>query len=116
MTDLPATCAATYDPPLYQTIYDNILHPTCATGTGTCHTSDAAMGGLVFENADTAYGLLLGTNGGKVRVIPGNPACSLLIERLASSDPNFHMPPGPNSIPAGDECTIVRWIQAGAQR
>jgi hypothetical protein len=83
---------------------------------GTCHTSDAAMGGLVFENADTAYGLLLGTSGGRARVIPGDPACSLLLERLTSTDPNFHMPPGPNSISAGDRCTIVEWIDAGAAR
>jgi hypothetical protein len=74
------------------------------------------MGGLVFENADTAYALLLGTNGTRARVIAGDAHCSLLVERLASTDPSFHMPPGPNSIPAGDQCTIVRWIQNGAPR
>ena len=116
MQNLPATCAATYDPPIYQTIYDSILHPTCASGTGTCHTADAAKGGLVFENADDAYGLLVGTGGGKARVVPGDPACSEIVERLASTDPNFHMPPGPNSIPAGDQCTIIKWIQSGAKR
>jgi hypothetical protein len=114
--NLNTNCAATYDPPTYQTIFDRILHPTCAAGIGTCHTADAAKGGLVFADADTAYALLLGTVGGRARVLPGDAHCSLIVERLASSDPSFHMPPGPNSIPPGDQCTIVRWIQAGAQR
>jgi hypothetical protein len=117
VTGLSADCKASYDPPIYQTIFDKILHPTCATGSGTCHTADGAKNGLVFENADDAYALLLGKNpGDHPRVIAGDPACSLIMKRLTSSDPSYHMPPGDISLSAADQCTIVQWIADGAKR
>ncbi len=113
---LTADCAATYDPPTYQTIFDKILSPSCASGVGTCHTADAAKAGLVFANADDAYALLLGTSGSHARVNPGDAGCSLIMKRLSSTDPNYRMPPGPKPLSEGDRCTIVKWIAAGAKR
>jgi len=116
VSGLSLDCTPLYTPPVYQTIFDKTLHPTCATGTGTCHTADAAMGGLVFEDVNLSYEMLLGTYGNRPRVVPGNPACSLLMERLESTDPNFHMPKGPNSILPAESCAIAQWIANGAQR
>ena len=117
VTDPSPTCKPEYDPPVYATIYDKILHPTCATGSGTCHTSDAAMGGLVFEDPDAAYDLLLGKNGAPhARVVPGNASCSLLMERLESNDPSFRMPRGDVPLAPAEICTIAKWIAAGAPR
>jgi hypothetical protein len=116
VANLSLDCKPIYDPPVYQTIFDKTFHPTCASGTGTCHTSDAAKGGLVFEDADTAYALLLGQQDGRKRVIPHDPACSLLMERLESTDPSFHMPRGPNSLLPSELCAIAQWIAAGAAR
>jgi len=113
---LTASCQAAYDPATYAVIFDKILHPTCATGTGTCHTADGAKAGLIMEDPDVAYRLLLGEDGGRARVLPGDPSCSLIMKRLHSTDPHYHMPPGPNSISAGEMCTIVQWIAAGAKR
>jgi hypothetical protein len=109
---LTPSCQAQYDPPTFDTIYAKILHPTCASGSGTCHTADAAKGGLVYEDPDTAYKLLVDGR----HVIPGDPGCSLIMKRLTSTDPNYHMPPGSISITPGEECTIVQWILAGAKR
>lgn len=109
--DPSPTCKPEYDPPAYATIYTKILHPTCASGSGTCHTSDAAMGGLVFEDPDRAYDLLL-----RSRVVPGNPSCSLLMERLESNDPSFRMPRGDVPLNPAEICTIAKWIAAGAPR
>ncbi len=114
--NLTPQCAATYAPPTYDTIFMNILQPNCATGTGTCHTPDFAAGGLVLADVDQAYAMLLGQNGNRQRVIPGNPGCSLLMKHLESTDPNYHMPKGPNSLSPGDLCTIVQWISQGASR
>lgn len=111
---LTPDCAATYDPPTFATIHAKILKPTCATGTGTCHTSDAAMGGLVLEDAHRSYQLLLGENGGKARVLAHDPSCSLLEKRLNATDPGYRMPRGPTPLSAGDICTITKWIAAGA--
>ena len=116
VTGLSLDCKPLYDPPVYQTIFDKTLRPTCATGTGTCHTSDAAMGGLVLQDADSAYALLLGTTDGRKRVVPGDPACSLLMIRIDSTDPNLHMPRGPNSLLDAEKCAIAQWIAAGAKR
>jgi hypothetical protein len=113
---LKTDCLPQYDPPTYQTIFDKILRPTCASGVGTCHTSDGAKAGLVFENADPSYKLLLGTEGGRARVIAGDPSCSVIMKRVASTDPSYHMPPGPSSILPGEACTIVKWIAEGAKR
>jgi hypothetical protein len=116
VANLDAGCQPLYDPPVYATIFDKILQPTCAQGTGTCHTADGAKAGLVFENADTAYALLLGSTGGRVRVIPKDPACSLLVIRLESGDPGFRMPPGPTPLLDSELCDVVQWIAGGAQR
>ena len=114
--DLPLECAPLYDPPIYDTLFERTFRPTCASGMGTCHTSDAAKAGLVFEDADTAYSLLLGDEGGRVRVVPGDPACSLLMIRLEGDSPTFRMPPGPNALSAAERCAISKWIAAGAER
>jgi hypothetical protein len=117
VVDPSPSCKPAYDPPVYATIFTKILQPTCATGAGTCHTSDAAMGSLALDNVDVAYDQLLGRNGApRVRVVPGNPSCSLLMERLESSDPAFRMPRGDISLSAAEICTIAQWISAGAQR
>lgn len=116
VANLKTDCAAEFDPPTYQTIFDKILSPTCASGTGTCHTTDGAKAGLVFANADDAYGLLLGTKDGRARVNPGDPSCSLIMKRIESTDTSYRMPPGPTRLSAGKTCTIVKWIAAGAKR
>jgi hypothetical protein len=115
VANLTTTCQPLYDPPTYQAIYDNILHTSCAIGLGSCHTSDAAKGGLVLDSADVAYAGLLGTMGGRARVQPGDPACSLLVIRLESSDPNFVMPKG-SRLSEQAICDFVQWISQGAKR
>lgn len=109
LTDVPADCLPQYSPATFPTVFEKILKPTCATGRGTCHTSDAAKGGLVFEEADTSYALLTGRRDGRVRVVAGDPGCSLLVKRLRSTDARQRMPPGPTGLSAGETCTVTRW-------
>jgi len=116
VTDLPATCAPQYSPTTFPVVFDKILRPTCASGRGTCHTSDARKGGLVFDDADESYALLLGQRDGRSRVRVGDPACSLLVERLRAPTPTTRMPPGPTALTEGEICTVTQWIAAGAKR
>jgi len=116
VTGLTTSCAATYAPPTFDTIFTNIFQPNCAVGTGTCHTSDFAAGGIVFADAGAAYDTLLGEDGGTPYVLPDDPSCSTLMKRLESNDPSYHMPRGPSFLSLGDRCTIVQWIGEGAQR
>jgi hypothetical protein len=112
--NLTATCDPLYTPATYPTLFAMTFQPTCATGVGTCHTADAAQGGLSFADEQQSYEELLGMNGANVRVVPGDPGCSLLMERLESTDPNVHMPKGPNSLPAAELCDVIQWIANGA--
>lgn len=116
VADVSATCSPSYAPPTYDIIFAKILQPNCATGTGTCHTADAREGGLAFVSADESYSLLLGKNGAPARVVAGDASCSQIMERLGSHDASLHMPPGPISLSAPDQCTIQKWIAAGAAR
>src|SRR5258705_2596194 len=75
---LKTDCQPFFDPPTYPTIYNKILQPTCATGTGTCHTPDSRKAGLYFQDAAQAYRLLIGMEDGRARVLPNNPGCSIL--------------------------------------
>jgi hypothetical protein len=115
VTGLTTSCAATYAPPTFDAIFMNILQPNCAVGTGTCHTSDFAAGGIVFANESEAYATLLGS-GGTAFVIPKDPGCSTLMKRLESADPTYHMPKGSTFLSLGDRCTITQWIGEGAAR
>jgi hypothetical protein len=103
-----------WSPPLYSTIYEKIIQPQCTIGS-SCHSADAAMGGLALANADDAYDALLGLKGGTKRVIPNDPKCSPLMVRLESHDPNYVMPRGSRLLEV-ELCDFVQWIKLGAQK
>jgi hypothetical protein len=108
----PAGCAPLYSP-TYDEIFTRTLQPTCGKSGSSCHSAQGAQGGLVFENADDAYRRLTDPN--RPRVVPGDPACSMMIERLSSDDPMRRMPPG-RALSEPERCSISKWIEAGAKR
>lgn len=111
---LPLDCSPTFQP-TYEAFYENQLRSTCSAGGTTCHGPDGAMGGLVLSDMDQAYEYLLGGVDGRARVIPGQPECSLLMQRLESDDPTFVMPVG-SKLMEGERCAIRQWIANGAER
>jgi hypothetical protein len=115
-SELPsASCKPTYDPPDFKTLYAKIFHPTCAAGTGTCHSADGHKNGLVFESEDEAYNLLLAPQGARARVLPNDTSCSILMKRITSHDSSYEMPPGAR-LSDGEICAITKWVAAGAKR
>jgi hypothetical protein len=114
VTNVTTDCAPLY-PSTFDQVYARTLAPTCAQPGGVCHGSSGVQGGLFFSTPDTAYSLLLGEVDGRPRVVPGNAACSLLVERIASTNPSQVMPPGA-PLSAAETCSIVQWINAGAHR
>ncbi len=109
-------CSPQYAPPVFDTIFDKILRPTCAAGGASCHASSGRQGGLVLDDRDQAYALLVGQADGRARVVAGDAPCSLLSRRIRASDPARRMPPGPTPLTDGEICTITQWIAAGARR
>jgi hypothetical protein len=110
---LNTACQPLYQPATYATIYANTFSRSCAIGSGTCHSEDAKKGGLFFKDPLQAYDLLLGHSDGRARVLPEDPGCSILAQRLESTDRNFRMPPG-DGLAAAELCDIVQWLGAGA--
>jgi hypothetical protein len=71
--------------------------------------------GLVLLGRDEAYDHLLGETDSRARVVPGDPECSLLVQRLESTDPQFVMPVGMR-LPEGQRCAVRQWVAAGAEK
>jgi hypothetical protein len=119
---LPRNCADQYAP-TYNQIYTQVLAKSCGSALtgGQCHAGAEARGareGLVIQEPEETYDLLLGLgpNAAHARVMPGNPECSPLMLRLASSDPVLRMPPGATPLPDPVLCSVMHWIAAGAAR
>jgi len=110
---LKTDCSPLYDPPTYPVIYAKTFQPTCATGMGTCHTADSRKGGLYFQDPAQAYQLLLGKTDGRARILPNNPGCSILAERLFAEDRTLRMPPG-GGLSDAELCDFAKWLTAGA--
>ena len=118
LAPLALDCTPSYEPATFDKIYENIFAKTCGSpGTGSqCHGNDGGQAGLFLAEHDQAYDLLLGKNGGRARVIAGDPECSILEQRLESKDPAFRMPVGGKPLSPEDLCAIRHWIADGARR
>jgi hypothetical protein len=99
-------------------LFQHLFLPTCGSPSsgGSCHGPSGAKGGLVLSDIDGAYAELLGTQDGRVRVVPNDPECSLLEVRLESTDPAFRMPLGTMPLPESVRCAVRKWIANGAPR
>jgi hypothetical protein len=116
---LPLDCQPAF-PPTYDMIYGQLLSKTCGNpGTGgSCHSAVGKQGGLVLADIDGAYTALVTDKNkdGLTRVLPNDPACSILEERLESSDPAIRMPLGNAALSEPLRCAVRQWIAMGAPR
>jgi hypothetical protein len=112
----------------FSRIYEEIIVGTGCNGGGLCH--GGLVGMLTMNDKQSSYDALvnvpaMGTNltgmpphcadSGTIRVVPGNPAASLLMQKLEDTqtcgDP---MPPGISRLPAEQIELFRMWIAAGA--
>lgn len=100
--------------PLYEPTFDEVFSRTlavkCGVPGGACHAAEGARGGLVLDDPEQAHSMLLDG-----RVVPGDPGCSPLVQRLESRQAGFGMPPG-NPLTEAERCALIRWIADGAER
>ena len=102
--------------PNYSEIQANVLVPNCAT-TG-CHLGAGAPQGLRLDDANS-YGLLVGVASSEassiLRVAPGNPDSSYLIQKLeGTASVGAQMPLNAPSIEQASIDVIRQWITDGA--
>lgn len=114
---LPASCSPAISTD-YNTIYKSVLGQRCGSSPGTmgCHADGDSPSGLTLSEPDTAYNALLGLGAPQSRVTPGDPSCSLLMERISSNDAAKRMPLGQAPLSDGVRCAIQTWIREGAIR
>jgi hypothetical protein len=101
--------------PQFDSIQANVLTPIC---TG-CHSGAAAPLGLRLDEG-ASYALLVNASSTEVpellRVDPGNPDSSYLIQKLeGTAAVGGRMPLGGAPLPAETIAVIRQWIAAGAQ-
>jgi mono/diheme cytochrome c family protein len=95
-----------------QTIdFSSDIQPILAKRCFACHGPDAAEGGLQLHERKKALSVL---ESGALAIVPGKPDDSALIERIASDDPDYRMPPKGKPLAPDQIETIRRWIAAGA--
>ncbi|HVV86194.1 MAG TPA: c-type cytochrome domain-containing protein [Kofleriaceae bacterium] len=104
-----STCPALYQP-TWSAVYENTVVRSCSTGGVSCHAAAGAQGGLVLEGSDQAY---LALTAGHRYLTPGDAACSELVERLYSPNPDLVMPRGAR-LSDPEACAIGKWVAAGA--
>ena len=110
--DIDLSCTPQYEP-TFDNIYTNTFLPRCGLPGSVCHAAEGARGGLVLDDPDTAYNLLV--ESADARVTPGDASCSELTRRIDLNGPGPRMPPG-DMLDPGVICAIEQWIEAGAPR
>ena len=115
-SSLPARVPAGAIGPNFSEIQASILGPNCAT-TG-CHLGAAAPQGLRLDSANS-YGMLVGVASTEVssilRVAPGNPDNSYLIQKLeGTASVGAQMPLGAPALQQATIDVIRQWIGDGA--
>jgi len=108
--------------PRFTSIYERVLSPLCGE---SCHSPEApdflAEHQLDLSTPRVAYDALVdvGAMGSAcdagTRVVPGDPAASLLLQKLAGThDCGDPMPLGGTPIPSDTLDVVAAWITAGA--
>ena len=102
--------------PNFSEIQANIIEPNCAT-TG-CHLGVAAPQGLRLDSA-SSYGMLVGVPSNEspsiLRVVPGDPDNSYLVQKLeGSASVGAQMPLGAPAVDSVSIDVIRQWISDGA--
>lgn len=100
--------------PTFDSIQANIFDPLCEH----CHSGPTAPHGLRLDAANS-YTLLVGVPSGErpstLRVAPGAPNNSYLIQKLEGTAPvGERMPAGLPAVPQADINIVRQWIQEGA--
>ena len=98
------------------TLSNEIFTPNCATSG--CHAGPAASAGLSLEAgviADEIIGVTSARYGDILRVNPGDPDNSLIVQKVRG-EAGARMPMGGTALSEEEIEKIVEWIEAGANR
>jgi Protein of unknown function (DUF1553)/Protein of unknown function (DUF1549)/Planctomycete cytochrome C len=97
--------------------FNRDIRPILSQNCFACHGPDEAIreGGLRLDRREQA---VAPADSGKVAIVPGQPAASHLLSRVASTDPERMMPPpssGKGSLSKDQIKLLDQWIAQGAK-
>lgn len=103
---------------LLTAIQRDIFSPTCAASG--CHDPLTHSEGLVLSAAEVSFNALVGVPSacsGKIRVVPGEPSASYLLDKLGDGEAlcGSRMPRNLPSLTTGELQLIRDWIASGAK-
>lgn len=90
--------------------FETRIRPVLVQHCSRCHGASVRKGGLRLDAGHTAF---KGSDSGPV-VVAGNAGQSELVRRVASTDPDFRMPPNGQSLDPNEIALLTEWIDAGA--
>jgi hypothetical protein len=95
--------------------FNRVIRPILSENCFKCHGPDSAArkGGL---RLDTFEGATAQLPDGRAAIVPGDPASSVLLQRVASHDPDARMPPPSEgkTVTAAQMESLRGWIEEGA--
>ncbi len=105
--------AATAEPtPEQKAFFEKKIATIFSEACFKCHSAaeGKTKGGLALDSRD---GILKGGDDGKI-IVPGDPAKSMILQRVTSKDPDEKMPPKEAAISAAQLADLTAWIKMGA--
>lgn len=115
--DDPLSVPDMAEPGTLDALHRTIILPSCAGQAGLCHYGqfepNLSTPALTYENLVRRPSL---EHGKQLRVAPGDPDSSLLIDKLRNRNVISQMPLGATPLPDDQIAEIEAWIQAGALR
>lgn len=105
------------EPPTFTEVHERVLQTGCVFAT--CHQAGASSAGMMSLERDEAHANLVDVPAaaapGKIRVVPGDPDASYVIEKLTNAMPTAGEQMPPDAPLEDDRVELVRaWIEAGA--
>ena len=88
------------------------IQPLLAKRCFSCHGPDTREGGLRLDQQAGATAIL---DSGSHAIVSGQPADSVILERISATDPDTQMPPEGPRLTAAQIDAVARWIKEGAQ-
>src|SRR5690242_2782917 len=91
--------------------FEKKIRPVLSQNCYSCHSTGKGNSGHL--HLDDRNAILSGGKSGPA-IVPGNPAASLLIQRITSNDPDHRMPKDDDPLPEGVVADLRAWITDGA--
>jgi hypothetical protein len=113
-----ATCAKRKGIRSFRSV-QRVFQTSCALST--CHSTFAREGELVLDTEDVSFKNLvnraaeLPEAAGRIRVVPGDPANSFLVQKLRGTGPGDPMPDSGVTLPEPVIGMVEEWIARGAK-